>query len=86
MNDTKTVKLPCGHHIREDMLLSLAGRVRSSRRTTPTGGRMNPPGGRPRKDAPRCPCGANTLRRAEARCFDCCRRAGIEPPAVQSIG
>lgn len=25
---------------------------------------------------PRCPCGDNTLKRAKARAFDCCKRAG----------
>ncbi len=35
--------------------------------------------GRPRIDAPRCQCGANTLARATARRFDCCRRSGIKP-------
>lgn len=33
--------------------------------------------GRPRSDAPRCPCRANTLARATVRKFDCCRKAGI---------
>lgn len=31
-------------------------------------------------DVPRCPCGRATLKRAIARCFDCCRKAGIENP------
>jgi hypothetical protein len=35
-------------------------------------------GGRPRSETPRCPRGASTLRRAQARGFDCCRRAGVE--------
>ena len=34
-------------------------------------------GGRPRKRGPRCPCGANTLRRAKARGFECCKKAGM---------
>lgn len=25
---------------------------------------------------PRCPCGANTLKRAETRRFECCKKAG----------
>ena len=29
---------------------------------------------------PRCPCGRSTLKRAISRCFDCCRKAGIENP------
>jgi hypothetical protein len=31
-------------------------------------------GGRKRSDAPRCPCGENTLKRAKARGFDCCKK------------
>ena len=31
-------------------------------------------------DVPRCPCGKSTLKRAISRCFDCCRKAGIENP------
>jgi hypothetical protein len=38
--------------------------------------------GRPRKKGRRCPCGENTLKRAKARNFDCCKRNGIE--SVQS--
>lgn len=34
--------------------------------------------GRKRKKGPRCECGENTLRRAKARNFDCCKRNGIE--------
>lgn len=30
-----------------------------------------------RKPGPRCPCEHNTLKRARARAFDCCRKAGI---------
>lgn len=37
-------------------------------------------GGRPRSSAPRCPCGKSTLKRAQARAFDCCKAAGIENP------
>lgn len=36
-------------------------------------------GGRPRTAAPRCPCQASTLKRAHARGFDCCKRAGLNP-------
>lgn len=35
------------------------------------------PAGRPR-EAERCPCGANTLKRAQARKFDCCRRSPLD--------
>ena len=35
-------------------------------------------GGRPRKQVPRCPCGCNTLARATARRFDCCKKAKVE--------
>jgi hypothetical protein len=35
-------------------------------------------GGRPRSHKERCPCGANTLRRAKRRGFDCCRKAGAK--------
>jgi len=34
--------------------------------------------GRKRKKGPRCPCGENTLKRAKARNFECCRKNGIE--------
>lgn len=30
--------------------------------------------GRPRSQDKRCPCGANTLKRAQARGFDCCKQ------------
>jgi excisionase family DNA binding protein len=33
--------------------------------------------GRPRSKAPRCACGANTVKRAKLRAFDCCKRAGV---------
>lgn len=29
--------------------------------------------------AQRCPCGANTLQRATAHAFTCCKRAGVMP-------
>lgn len=35
--------------------------------------------GRPKSDAPRCPCGASTLRLAMRRRFACCREAGVRP-------
>ena len=35
-------------------------------------------------DVPRCPCGGSTLKRAISRCFDCCRKAGIENPEEQA--
>jgi hypothetical protein len=34
-------------------------------------------GGRPLSDAPRCPYAANTLIRAKARGFACCKAAGV---------
>ena len=40
----------------------------------------NKGGGRPAgavSDKPRCPCGAHTLRRAQARAYDCCKAAGL---------
>jgi hypothetical protein len=43
--------------------------------------RQNNRGGRPRA-ADRCPCGANTRKRALSRKFDCCRKAGVAIPAV----
>lgn len=44
-------------------------------RKTRGGGGARPGAGRPREKS-RCPCQANTLRRAAARKFDCCRKAG----------
>lgn len=32
-----------------------------------------------RSNKPRCPCGAHTMHRAQARAFDCCKRAGVIP-------
>lgn len=66
------IQLPCGHQISEAKLLSLAGKIASARRTTPTGGLM--PGGekgRPRGTAPRCACGMMTAKRAAARAHKC---------------
>lgn len=41
-------------------------------------GGKRPGSGRPRKPyAKRCPCGANTLRRAQRRGFECCKRFGV---------
>jgi len=42
--------------------------------------RQAPGSGRPRS-ARRCHCGANSLSRAVARRFDCCKRAGKYPHA-----
>ena len=39
-------------------------------------------GGRKRSKKKRCPCGANTLKRAFARAYDCCKRAGVTIPSV----
>ena len=33
--------------------------------------------GRKMSDGPRCLCGENTVARATARAFDCCKRAGL---------
>jgi excisionase family DNA binding protein len=33
--------------------------------------------GCPRSPGPRCPCGANTVKRAKLRAYDCCKRAGV---------
>jgi hypothetical protein len=43
----------------------------------PTWGGTRPGAGRPRLNVPRCACGANTLSRAHARRFECCRKAGV---------
>ena len=60
----------CNHQIPAKLIMSEAGRLSFKKRKTNAGGR-------PRLDAPRCPCGANTFARARARSFDCCRQAGI---------
>ncbi|MFP5227553.1 MAG: hypothetical protein ACLGXA_07965, partial [Acidobacteriota bacterium] len=62
-----SVKLPCGHQIAEDKLLSIAARIASGRRKTPTGG-AQPGAGRPAKliDCPRgCGhrCGVAAMRK-----------------------
>ena len=36
--------------------------------------------GRPLSRKKRCPCGANTAKRAKARAFECCKKAGMWPP------
>lgn len=41
-------------------------------------GGPGPGPGRPR-DPVRCPCGENSLCRATARGFACCRKAGLDP-------
>jgi hypothetical protein len=48
--------------------LSAIRRYAASKRKNPSGGRN---GGRPRSGAPRCPCGAMTVRRALARGHRC---------------
>lgn len=54
--------------------LSEAARLmRAMRRTKPKGPALS--------KKKRCPCGKHTLRRARARNFDCCRRAGGEARA-----
>ncbi len=39
-------------------------------------------GGRP-KAKERCPCRANSLKRAIARNYDCCRKAGVAVSAIE---
>lgn len=39
--------------------------------------------GRPKSDAPRCPCGASTLRLAARRSFRCCRVAGLSDNTIR---
>ena len=63
----------CGAHIPTRLLKSEAARLSNK-------ARMVHGGGRPRSDAERCPCGASTMKRAKARGFDCCRRAGVAVP------
>jgi hypothetical protein len=62
----------CGKHIADKLVFAESGRLARKRRPADS-----PQPGRPRSDAPRCPCGASTLRRAEMRGFDCCKRAGV---------
>lgn len=41
-------------------------------------------GGKRKKGARRCACGANTLKRAKSRAFECCRKAGVSAiPATE---
>lgn len=61
----------CGRRISDRLIRSEADRLNTAARKEHFGGRQ-------RSGAPRCPCGASTLRRAQARGFDCCRRAGVE--------
>jgi len=62
----------------EGAILRAAGRITAGRRTSNNGGR-------PRSTtAPRCPCGANTLRRAARLCMRCCREAKIAPELLAS--
>lgn len=55
-----------------------AGRVRSRAKTLAarTNGKL---GGAPRYPGKRCPCGDNTLHRAEQRAFACCKAKGVVP-------
>lgn len=55
-------------------LLSAVGRWRAKQRKTPP--KAGP--GKPRSEAPRCPCGQNTLTRAKQRNFGCCKKAGVD--------
>lgn len=54
--------------------LSQIRREAAAKRKTFAGGRN---GGRPLSRKRRCPCGANTERRAKARGYACCRVAGL---------
>lgn len=62
-----TITLPCGHQIPEAEVLRLAGQITGRRRVGKPSGRT---GGRPRT-APRCPCGAMTIKRAALRGHRC---------------
>jgi ribosomal protein L37AE/L43A len=44
------------------------------------GARAKPGPGRRKSDKPRCPCGKNTMRRAEAHSWRCCKAAGLTVP------
>lgn len=50
-------------------------RAASAARKTRGAGPGRPAGSK--SDKPRCPCGAHTLRRAQARAYDCCKAAGL---------
>lgn len=54
----------CGKVIPRNDLLAAAGRALATKRTTRTGGR-------PRTDAPRCPCGKMTAKLATIRKHEC---------------
>lgn len=41
--------------------------------------------GAPRKRS-RCPCGANTMKRAKSRSFECCRKARVAVPPTPIAG
>lgn len=47
-------------------------RAMSAARKTHAGGRKR------KKGVPRCPCGANTLKRAKARNFECCKKSAVK--------
>jgi hypothetical protein len=51
-------------------LASERGRRNANKRKVHSGGK----GRKSRKK--RCPCGANTLKRAQARAFECCKKVG----------
>jgi hypothetical protein len=65
----------CGKRISPELVKSEAARLASRKRQVHAGGR-------PRSDAPRCPCGASTFARARSRSFDCCRKAGLKPSTM----
>lgn len=68
--------------IPDDVIAKETGKRWEARRRTKSGGHN---GGRPPgsvSNKPRCPCGANTLARAAARCWKCCEQAGLSPAGV----
>lgn len=67
----RTIKLSCGRLHSEAEIISAVNSIYAKRRKV-----LTKTGGRPLSDQPRCPCGANTLTRAMARKFDCCRKVG----------
>ncbi len=64
---------------RKETLSEKRSRASLSRKTFGGGGaRIG--SGRPRATV-RCPCGLNSLKRAQDRAFDCCKKAGMVPRA-----
>ena len=65
MPNNATITLPCGHELPAAEILRLAGSIRSAMRKTRGAGPGKP------RTAPRCPCGAMTVKRAEQRGHRC---------------